>query len=236
MSDHATVHEETIGPVRLRIVIDPEPLDPRAEYDNAAVMACWHRRYRLGDADGPARLRDAVRASRGHRPHDDNLDDPYVLRAALTRCRDIVSLPLYLYDHSGITISTSRSYPFNNRWDAGQVGFVFMTRAQILAQFAPSGAERLTARLRARAEALMRAEVAIYDQYLTGDVFGYVVEDDIGEHLDSCWGFFGREACVEEGRAVAQHHAETIDAERRVALAHELEAARPDLYADAALR
>jgi hypothetical protein len=236
MSDHATVHEEAIGHVRLRIVIDPEPRDPRTEYDNAATMACWHRRYRLGDADGSTELRDAVRASRGHCPHDDDLDDPYVLRTALTRCRDIVWLPLYLYDHGGITMSTSRGYPFNDRWDAGQVGFVFMTRAQILTEFAPSGPKRLTSHLRARAEALMRAEVATYDQFLTGDVFGYVVENDAGEHLDSCWAYFGREACIEEARSVALHVAAAIDAEHRASLAHELEAARPDLYADAALR
>jgi hypothetical protein len=32
---------------------------------------------------------------------------------------------LYLYDHSGITISTS---PFSCGWDSGQVGFIYLTR------------------------------------------------------------------------------------------------------------
>lgn len=31
----------------------------------------------------------------------------------------------------------------------------------------------------------------MHNQYLLGDVWGFVVEDKDGEHLDSCWGFFG---------------------------------------------
>jgi len=52
------------------------------------------------------------------------------------------------------------------------------------------------------AEAFMRSEVALYDQYLTGDCWGYIIEEDVDpcptchhaperEHVDSCWGFFG---------------------------------------------
>lgn len=44
--------------------------------------------------------------------------------------------------------------------------------------------------LRERAEELLRAEVQCYDDYLTGQVYGYVVKGDNGEE-DSCWGFVG---------------------------------------------
>jgi hypothetical protein len=106
MNYHTTVHSEAIGAVRLHIVIDPEPCNPRTDFDNAATMACWHRRYRLGDVDGPARLREAVRASRRRRSRRNNdLDDPANLAQALAGCRDIVWLPLFLYDHSDEHIS-----------------------------------------------------------------------------------------------------------------------------------
>lgn len=231
MTDHATVHSEVIGAVLLRIVIDPEPCNPRTDFDNLATMACWHRRYCLGDADGPARLREAVRASRRRRSRRNNdLDDPASLAQALAGCRDIVWLPLFLYDHSGITMSTSRGYPFNDRWDAGQVGFVFMTRGQILATLASPGARCLTTALRAAAAAMMRSEVETYDQFLTGNVFGYVVERENGEHLDSCWGYFGETQCLDEGRAGAARLMEEYAVRQRTALADELETSRPDMY------
>lgn len=235
MTDHVTVHSEAIGAVRLRIVIDPEPSNPRTDFDNLATMACWHRRYRLGDADGPARLRDAVRASGARRSRrSDHLEDPATLAQALAGCQDIVWLPLYLYDHSGITMSTACSYPFNDRWDAGQVGFVFMTRGPILATLASPSARCLTRALRAAAAALMRSEVETYDRYLTGNVFGYVVERETGEHLDSCWGYFGETHCLEEGRAVAASLTAEWAIRQRLALANKFETSRPDMY-DAAL-
>lgn len=49
---------------------------------------------------------------------------------------------------------------------------------------------------RERAVDLLIGEVAEYDQYLTGDVWGYVVGDD------SCWGFYGREYCEQEAKSV----------------------------------
>ena len=39
----------------------------------------------------------------------------------------------------------------------------------------------------------LEGEVETYDDYLTGNVCGFVVEDDDGEHVDSCWGFYGTE-------------------------------------------
>ena len=37
-------------------------------------------------------------------------------------------LPLYLYDHSGITMNTTG---FNDRWDSGQVGFIYTTKDRV---------------------------------------------------------------------------------------------------------
>jgi len=37
---------------------------------------------------------------------------------------------------------------------------------------------------------ILLAELNEYDQYLQGDVWGYIVTEN-GEETDSCWGFFG---------------------------------------------
>ena len=33
----------------INIDYDEDPMNPRTDWDNAAVMVCWHRRYNLGD-------------------------------------------------------------------------------------------------------------------------------------------------------------------------------------------
>ncbi|MHB9130367.1 MAG: hypothetical protein ACYDBB_04650 [Armatimonadota bacterium] len=68
--------------------------------------------------------------------------------------------------------------------------------AGVLATFADVrkvfGVQRITRRVRSLAEEALRAEVAVYDQYLRGEVYGFVLTDcATGKVTDSCWGFYG---------------------------------------------
>jgi hypothetical protein len=110
-----------------------------------------------------------------------------------------ILLPLYLYDHSGITISTR---PFSCPWDSGQVGWTYCTPQMIRENWMK---KRITKALREKAENLLRAEVETYDQYLRGDVYGYRVIDPSGKEVDSCWGFFGEKYCMEEAKSIVNH-------------------------------
>lgn len=169
--------EQRIG--ALVIQHDDDPMNPR-EWDNVGVMACWHKRYTLGDD------RKAVYA---HTPSEDWLE-PWGTRGLephewlKTVPKGSVILPLYLYDHSGITMSTG---PFSCPWDSGQVGWIVATPAAIRKSFM---VKRITKKIREKVEAALRAEVATYDLYLTGQCWGYVITDNEGED-DSCWGFLG---------------------------------------------
>lgn len=203
-------HQETRDGVRLKIIGDNDAESPR-EWDNLCVMVCDHGRYNLGDYEtSHGDAADAIRASRDYRPTWEDYDGEGLdfsngpdLYKAIQRCTDIVTLPLYLYDHSGITMSTGK---FSCPWDSGQVGFAFVTKAKILENW---GGKVLTAKLREKAESGITAEVETYDMYLTGDVYGYVVEkledeeDEDGEEVESCWGCFGLSYAIDEGRAAA---------------------------------
>jgi hypothetical protein len=218
-------HTETDNGYRLKIIADNDAESPR-DWDNGAVMVCEHRRYNLGDKDGADQARDAVRSSRDYRDsweEGDNaldLSEPNDLWTAIRRCSDIITCPLYLYDHSGISISMGRGgNPFTafdpGNWDSGMVGFTFMTKAMILKNWMLPENARLTPALKLKALDLMEGETQTYDQFLTGDVYGYVVErmepdadeDDDGENVDSCWGMFGLDYAIEEGRAVLKDYA-----------------------------
>lgn len=103
-------------------------------------------------------------------------------------------LPLWLYDHSGITMSCGeRTYPYNDEWDSGQVGWILVLRDTLMKNF-PLTEETW----RRKAVEIMKDDVKVYDQYLTDEVCGYTLyeTEDPGdepdwEETDSCWGFFG---------------------------------------------
>lgn len=107
-----------------------------------------------------------------------------------------VVLPLYLYDHSGITMRTSQ---FACKWDSGQVGFIYISLKDAAEnwQCEPDWStevhhehDKTTKTLRERAADMLNGEVKVYDQYLTGQVYGYEIQDEDGIELNSCWGFF----------------------------------------------
>lgn len=148
---------------------DENPEDPR-NWDTLGTMACWHSRYNLGDEQPKCDV-------------DEWLED--------IEDRIAVLLPLYLYDHGSISISTGNSrWPFNCPWDSGQVGWVYVTKEQLREEY---GVERISKKTLEKATGVLVCEVGIYSQYLSGEVFGYGVRDKDGEWLDGCSGFYGHD-------------------------------------------
>ena len=96
-----------------------------------------------------------------------------------------VILPLYLYDHSGLSISCSHSYPYNDRWDARQVGWIYAGHDEIKKEYGNINEKTVE-----QAKRLLISEINTYDDYLRGECYGYVIEKD-GVEVDSCWGFLG---------------------------------------------
>lgn len=163
------------GNYTIEIHTDDNPESPR-EWCNLGTMVCSHRRYNLGDI------------------HNGSMDDVP---------DDSIKLTLTLYDHSGISMSTSdSSYPFDCPWDAGQVGVIYCTREKALAEY---GAKRMTKALREKVIKVLKQEVDTYDQFLRGDVYGYIVKDSDGVDMDSCWGFYGMDDVTEQAKEACKH-------------------------------
>lgn len=195
-------HTETRGGFTLTIEQDTDACDPLVDHDNASTFVCDHGRYNLGHEDGHAKAREAIWRSRDFDAAWEDEFDFYHgpdLFLMIQKCSDIVWLPLYLYDHSGITMRTTS---FACRWDSGQVGFAFMTRETALREF---GGKRLTKAIIEKAEGLIRGEVETYDTYLRGEIYGYVIDDEDGATVESCWGFYGLDYAIEEGSDMLQY-------------------------------
>lgn len=162
MSNDA-IHTETRHDLVIKIYQDTDPQNPRTEWDNMGEMFCFHRRYNLGDK------------------HDKSIEEV----RELSERKDVISLPLFLYDHSGITMSTTA---FSCPWDSGQVGVILVTYEKLRKEYST---KKITKAIKEKALGVLQREVKTYDDFLTGNVWGYVVETKEGEHLESCWGFFG---------------------------------------------
>lgn len=157
-------HDNTV----LEIHIDESPSSPR-EWDNLGKMICSHSRYNLGDK---------------HDINPRDYDSTEEVERAIRIKEDVaIMLPLYLYDHSGITMKTT---PFGCQWDSGKVGYIVASKKKIRAEY---GVKRITKKIIEKVINVLEAEVKVYDQYLTGDVYGFKLFVN-GEETDACWGFF----------------------------------------------
>ena len=175
--------------MKLILTIEPDddgPENPR-DWDNMGRMVCSHRRYNL-------------RGSEPKTPHINfgNFSNWDEVSAHLIKCHEaFVILPLYLYDHSGITIATT---PFSCRWDSGQVGFIYATREDILNNLV-NQPKRVTKNRKLWAEQALRQEVEAYDRYLRGEAYCYVIRDEDDNIIESCGGFDNEDYCREQGES-----------------------------------
>ncbi len=178
MSDIAEEYE--VNGLDIKIFYDTDPTSPR-EWDNLGTMICSHREYNLGDTQ----------------LEKDNFESWAEVKEWLEKTmKAVLVLPLGLYDHSGITMYIGENH---DRWDGGQVGFVYVTEEAMKREQEADPTYNLE-----RAEACVRGEVEEYDKYLRGDVYGFSIENPKnGEEIDSCWGFFGLEYAKEEAESIA---------------------------------
>jgi len=154
---------------KIEISYDSYADSPREDC-NIATIACWHRRYNLGDEQISRMTEEEMR---------DNYD-----------IADI--LPLYIYDHGGITINTTG---FSCGWDSGQVGWVFITNDAVKRDKLEN----------CNLQEIMVNEVSGYDQYLRGDVYQFLVRDSDGNVVESCCGFYDMTDCEREAISIVDY-------------------------------
>ena len=147
------------------IELDHNCVDSPRDCDNLGTMACWHGRYAFGD-EQPSES-----------PQEYEADLP----------EGTIVLPLYLYDHSILTMNTTG---FSCPWDSRQVGIIYVTPEKIAKEMIPSEQSAIE---------ILKSEVKTYDTYLRGEIYRYTVEKpypcDHGDThfylIESCGGYYG---------------------------------------------
>lgn len=176
---------KTIGNYVCKVIVDDCPENPRDVSDNACIMGCFHSRHNL---ENNTKFPNTPEGLKEFLDFLANNEDR------------LFKVHLYIYDHSGITISTK---PFNDSWDSYFVGFAYVRKDKFLKEF---GYDEWNKEAEERATAVINSEVEEYDHYIKGEVYGYEIRK-VGEEevLESCWGFIGDdEQCLKEAEAVAK--------------------------------
>jgi hypothetical protein len=140
----------------LKIFYDESPESPR-EWDNLGTLIFVNKPRSLGDYSDPGADIEAAKSA-------------------------LIRLPIYIYIHSGIAISTA---PFSCHWDSGFLGYYYVTREKVISKYGEVTPENIQT-----AENRARAELEAFGIYLSGDVYGFTIEK-AGEVIDSRWGYYG---------------------------------------------
>ncbi len=175
------------------LVIRPEetPESPRDTEENLGTMVCSHSKYALGDVQT-----------------EFTTVQEYLESEEISFKEIAVIMPLYLYDHSGISMSCGKRLgQYNDSWDSSCVGFIYATKEEIRKQWSTS---RISKQLKKHVTEILESEVKTYNQYLTGDVYEFTLYTkescSLNEtHLqvvECCGGFYGD--CHEES-GLAEH-------------------------------
>jgi len=164
--------------------------DPRS-WDNMAEMILHHRKYNLSNETSV---------------DFDDFNSWNEMQKFLEKEYAVV-LPVYMYDHSGVSIDTA---PFSCRWDSGQIGFCVISKEKIQEEF---GWTNLTKGRRAKLERIIDQEVKTYSAFLNGDVYRFTIYDDNGEFVDCCGGYYGWEDCEAEAKSHMEYLIKTCEAD-----------------------
>lgn len=188
--------------LKLEVVYDEfpaSPIDKNEFYGTLGTFICWHRNYSLGhdhNFDSPVEFWiDLVSQFNPYRAEriEEGYEEGYInYEETIETCEKwvekegIVVLPLYLYDHSGITMNTTG---FSCPWDSGRVGYVYASKEDLKRLGLEDRDEEWI-------EKNLVEEVKLYDTYLRGNVYGYRIievdeDDEEIEEIDSCFGFYG---------------------------------------------
>lgn len=157
------------------------------------------------DADSEMQKEDGIASQMA-----DELDLNEKLRL-IDETGEVAMLPISMYEHSGISIWLgSTDGHIDARWDCSSIGFAYIEKS--------TAEEEMPNRKlvdgnnddwKKWSYDIMEGEMETYNQYVKGEVYGYMIEDEYGEEgsdtdLCGCWGFYGddgKEDMLKEAKA-----------------------------------
>lgn len=202
-----SIHDESYKGFTIEIYPDQDAQNPREEFSPLGhITMCYTPRGEIDLSDKNAiTLEDAHDYRRSIWP---GKKPGYFQYRCLTLLNDVaVALPLW---HSSVGISADAK-PLTYKDNDEPAGFIYLTKEELHNEYG-DGPEAVT-----MATKYMLAEVKEFSSYLEGDVYGYQItrlDIDDGDPLDidSCWGFYGFDYCLEEARSAVDSLVKPLEA------------------------
>ncbi len=181
--------------ISVKLYVDAESESPRASFDHAGTLFYEGRDFDLSDKGAHLPMTGTYSTSRS----DIELSARYV------ELQGGVALGVQIQDYGS---SGARAYAVDELEIAN--GLLWIDKETIEKEWTAHGTpDPKTAALNC-----LKSEAEELDQYLSGDVFGYVIETADGDrHMDSCWGFYGQKYATEAAHEAAIHAANELASE-----------------------
>jgi hypothetical protein len=183
---------ETYKGYTIEIRQDDTGADSPRDWDNIGTMSAWHPRYDLGDKEHGGISKDEA--------------------IELPNRDDVICLPICILDHSGVWMRTGkRGFQEDpGGWDTSHVGYIWVTKEKMKKEFSK---KKWGKKLEAKAYEILEQEVKTYSQYLEGDIWGFIITDASGNDVDSCYGFYGYDYCLQEAKSQVDYYAKEAEKE-----------------------
>lgn len=196
-----TFHTKKYKDCTIRIVQEESPEDPRTDYDHIGDLTPYDggqaKDLRYGEmralffwrlSERQRKIREALAGRPFTEPGtfvcdidgvpdpDSALPEPTLDELIELSSVDHVIIP-YAY-HEGHSVRESSDW-------ANCTGYAHMALDTALANWSGTDDE-----VRKQAEACLRAELTELDNWINGNVAGWIAEDPNGEQIASCWGYY----------------------------------------------
>lgn len=173
-----TLYQETLNGLSIKIYQDEDGVSPNEWGDDNLFLVGYHRDFSVA---GP------MEKERG----ETGKGRPLVTREETAACfaASYGQRPAWLmekyhvfaleaYIHGGVVLALASEGNFPDRqWDVSLLGAVFVAKSEW--------------KTRAKARAAALDLIKTWNDALSGNVYGFVVEDKKGMRVHSCWGFYG---------------------------------------------
>lgn len=183
---------------KLRLVIEQDefPEDPRS-WDNIGTMLCCNRSFQLGDCNTNRETElQLAEICRKYGKSDEEIDEMTFAEEVqfILDQDDVCGLPLWLYDHSGISISTRGV----DQFDSSFVGLIFVEKDFFVAHTCITNEENW----KKEAKGTLESEIEVYNDFLEGNVYQWTLYEPVVVIRQSMDGKELSREINEEGRIV----------------------------------
>lgn len=223
MSDKTLVETFEVQGLSVEIHTDPGPSDPEAMTDAPVWLGHFHRQFwrapeELPFSNGEQFVAWYARYNADEREREDEVSVAEMRARAEEMQEQWEVFIVRAYIHGSVSLALEGSGAHtrmpDQQWDVSRCGVILIDKVKWHERIGtPPAPEDGVTVDQTDWRKIAEAHVKEWNQYLGGEVYGYVVKDGVADEVDSCWGFYGIEDAREEGRAAAEASAEQLKKE-----------------------